>query len=390
MKTEEMIDFVHRNAPCYLYDRGQITERCAVLREALPGAALLYSVKANPFAPVVRTIAAQGFGADAASAEEVLLAGREGIPAEKIFYSAPGKTERDLEKAWGRCTFIADSFSELERLETLAAERGEQLRVGVRVNPSFSMGGAAALPSKFGIDEEQLTSSAWGYPHLTLGGIHVHLRSQVLDTDMLCAYYRDCLALAERIGTLPGAEMAFINFGSGIGTVYDALREKPLAFEKIAETVRDLRRRSEAELLFETGRFLVCNAGTYYARVTDRKVSRGKTFLVAESGMNGFLRPAVAELLRQNLGEFPSAGQEPLYTSATQCAFRVLGREGELERVDIVGSLCTALDVLARDILLPRAEIGDILAVSNAGSYGCTLSPQLFSSHEPPKEFLWE
>ena len=44
--------------------------------------------------------------------------------------------------------------------------------------------------------------------------------------------------------------------------------------------------------------------------------------------MNGFLRPAIAELLRQNLGDFSSSGQEPLYTSATQCTFRILERKG--------------------------------------------------------------
>lgn len=102
------------------------------------------------------------------------------------------------------------------------------------------------------------------------------------------------------------------------------------------------------------------------------------------------MRPAIAELLRQNLGTFPPNGQEPFYTTAAQCQFRILGREENDETVDIVGNLCTALDVMAKDITLPHAEIGDILMVSNAGSYGCTLTPLLFSSQEPPKEILWE
>ena len=46
-------------------------------------------------------------------------------------------------------------------------------------------------------------------------------------------------------------------------------------------------------------------------------------------------------------------------------------------------------NVMVKDITLPYAEIGDILAVSNAGSYGCTLTPLLFSGQESPKEFLW-
>lgn len=102
-----------------------------------------------------------------------------------------------------------------------------------------------------------------------------------------------------------------------------------------------------------------------------------KIYVVVQNAMNGFWRPALAELLRQNLGKFPDSGQEPLYTSGTQCSYRVLGREANPERVDIVGNLCTSLDVMAKDVILPHAEIGDILEVSNAGSYGYTLMLQL-------------
>ena len=385
--------FIQENAPCYLYDMQQMIERCQILQRAMPEEQFLYSIKTNPFLPVVESIAGQEFGADAASANEVLLAAQAKIPCESIFYSAPGKTVQDIEKTWGKCTIIADSLSELRLLEEIASEKQEPVSVGIRVNPSFSMDCAAADPSKFGIDEEKLTSSAINFPHLKIAGIHIHLCSQVLDTDLLCAYYRNCYALAERIAKLHGAEISFINFGSGIGTVYDAASEKPLVFEKIGQTMQELHKLNDrslhAKFILETGRFLVCNAGRYYTRVVDRKESRGKTFVVVQNALNGFLRPALAELLRQNLGKFPANGQEPLYTSGVQCSFRVLARETNPEKVDIVGNLCTSLDVMARDIVLPHMEIGDILEVSNAGSYGCTLTPQLFSSQEPVKEFLW-
>ncbi len=360
----------------------------------MPNDVLLYSIKANPFLPVVKSIASQGFGADAASANEVERASQAGILRESIYYSAPGKTMQDIEKTWGKCIIIADSFSELSLLEKSAAEKDEHILVGVRVNPNFSMSGSDAVPSKFGIDEDKLALSAKRFPHLKIAGIHIHLRSQVLDTELLCAYYRNCYALAERIDKMYGVELSFINFGSGIGTVYDTARERPLAFEKIEQTMRELHqcnaRSLNAKFVFESGRFIVCNAGTYYTRVVDRKESCGKTFIVVQNAMNGFLRPVLAELLRQNLGKFPSEGQEPLYTSGTQCSFRILGKEANSERVDIVGNLCTSLDVMARDVILPHVEIGDILEVTNAGSYGRALSPQLFSSQEPPKEFLWE
>lgn len=417
MEQKKLV-FIQENAPCYLYDRQQITERCQILHSAMPEELFLYSIKANPFIPVVSSAASQEFGADAASASEVLLAERAGIPRELIFYSAPGKTAQDIEKTWDKCTIIADSFSELHLLEQIAAGRNKSVSVGVRVNPRFSIDGAVAVPSKFGIDEDQLLSSAISFSHLKIAGIHIHVRSQILDADLLCEYYRNCYKLAERINKMQDIEISFINFGSGIGTVYDAANEKPLAFEKIGQGMRELHKINErslkAKFILETGRFLVCNAGNYYTRVVDRKESCGKTFVVVQNAMNGFFRPAFAEILRQNLGIFPTSGQEPLYTSGSQCTFQILGREtkcnlaseakcnlaresdyilereANLEKVDIVGNLCTSLDVIARDIILPHVEIGDILEISNAGSYGYTLTPQLFSSQESVKEFLWE
>ena len=387
------IEFLQQNVPCYLYEEALIKERCHALLAAMPEVDFLYSVKTNPFMSVLKTIAAQGFGADAASANEVLLAEQSGIPSDRIYYSAPGKTLQDIQKVWGKCTIIADSLSELDRLEQCATVNNERIAVGVRVNPDFSMNGDSAVSSKFGIDEEQLITADLRFPHLKIIGIHVHLRSQILDADILCEYYRGCYMLAERMSGRSGVEIQFINFGSGIGTVYDSTTEKPLALEKVGQTMQALKVKNhnglQAKFILETGRYVVCNAGTYYTRIVDRKVSCGKTYLVVQNAMNGFLRPAIAELLRQNVGKFPESGQEPLYTSGSQSEFCIVGRNENCETVDIVGNLCTALDVMAKNITLPHAEIGDILAVSNAGSYGCTLTPLLFSSQEQPKEILW-
>lgn len=237
----EKMKFVRQNAPCYLYEEKLIKERCRALLDAMPEADFLYSIKANPFAPVLKTVAAQGFGADAASANEVLLAQRAGIPHEKIYYSAPGKTSRDIQKAWGKCTIIADSLSELDRLERCAAAKNDRVAVGVRVNPNFSMSGTSAVSGKFGIDEELLITANLCFQHLKITGIHVHLCSQILDADTLCEYYRSCYLLAERMNKLNGVEIRFINFGSGIGTVYDGAAEKPLALEKLGQALQALR-----------------------------------------------------------------------------------------------------------------------------------------------------
>src|SRR5256885_15472100 len=54
----------------------------------------------------------------------------------------------------------------------------------------------------------------------------------------------------------------------------------------------------------------------------------------------------------------------------------------------IVGPLCTPLDTLARGIVLPHAEIGDLVGIFQSGAYGRSASPAGFLSHPLPAE-IW-
>ncbi len=59
-----------------------------------------------------------------------------------------------------------------------------------------------------------------------------------------------------------------------------------------------------------------------------------------------------------------------------------------MERVEIVGPLCTPLDTLARQAKLPPVEPGDLFGVFQSGAYGRTSSPLGFLSHNSPAEVL--
>jgi len=50
------------------------------------------------------------------------------------------------------------------------------------------------------------------------------------------------------------------------------------------------------------------------------------------------------------------------------------------------GPLCTGLDILGRDLPLPRLAPGDLVAILDAGAYGFTESMPLFLSHPTPAE----
>jgi diaminopimelate decarboxylase len=341
---------------------------------------------------VISTVAGKGFGADAASSREVDIAIENGIDSKNIYYSTPGKTISEIEHVFGRCVIIADSFSEIKRINLVAKKHGKIEKIGIRINPDFTMDDDNLSPSKFGIDIEQLDdfeTFLQQYPNVSVSGIHIHIRSQVLDFEKLGRYYKKSFEIAKRLNKVCKT-IEFINFGSGIGTVYDKVKESPLDLQKLAQLTEIITANNNetlnARLILETGRFIVCSAGTYYTKIVDIKESRGTKYLIVKNGMNGFLRPAIANLLNRTAGGNDIPGQEPLYTSMHAFSVSVLNDEIEKERVSIVGNLCTARDVLVENVEVNKAEIGDVVSVSNAGSYGYSLSPVLFSSHDAPAQ----
>lgn len=381
----------------YLYDETIISRQISALKKSFTGVDFLYSIKTNPFPPIVRHIASHQLGADAASAAEVLLACQAGIPAEDIYYSAPGKTAQDIEQSLKHCTIIADSYSELKIIDTIAKAKNIKISAGIRINPAFNMFGAKQGSSKFGVDEESLLSHLPLFKSLTntvITGIHTHLRSQILDTTILNRYYNNVFLLAKSCQEQLGFDIRFINFGGGLGIPYSTQNDTALNTAQLGQGFEQLANQhnlSHVRLLIETGRFVIGEAGTYITPIVDIKASRGVKYLIVRNGLNGFMRPAIAALLNQFPVDSNQFSAEPLFTAPDTFDVTVLGRSGNEEKVTVAGNLCTATDLIGENLLLPQAQVGDFIAVSKAGSYAYTLSPLLFSSHNKPLQlFLTE
>lgn len=389
--TESTVSKVVRaTAPCYVYDQAQVRERCLEVKNSLAGFEFLYSVKTNPYPQILQEVKAAGFGLDAASANEVLMGSAQGFASKDIYYSAPGKSDRDIEMTLGKCRFIADSFHDIERLQALAQERAMTVQFGVRLNPDFTMTDDVGLPGKFGIDVEELPKLLEVLntcANLQLEGIHMHVRSQVLDARLIAGYWQKCFDLAQRVQAQLGVELQYLNMGSGIGEVYEKGRDKPVDFAVLSAKASELFAQAQGKLrlIMETGRYIVCAAGVYYTPVTDIKVSRGVKYVIVKNALTGFVRPAIAHLVLSNNADAID-GQEPLYTSPRPFVISVENDSLETERVNLVGNLCTAMDIVANDIEVKKAQVGDIVSITNAGSYAFSLSPQFFSSQNIPRQ----
>lgn len=380
--------------PFYLYDGKIISEQASILFKTFPDFGILFSVKANPFPPVLQKMASLGIGADAASAKEVDLAVQAGMSPDKIYYSCPAPTKDDLVSALGKCHIIADSLHVLSLLEELAAEKNLSLPIGIRLHPDFTMDGTPQTASKFGIDENQLwkTDFSKTYPHLSICGLHIHIRSQVLHTEQLGAYYDHVMALAVRLQEFLGTTLEYINFGGGIGMVYDAERQSPLDFDALHQFVAAAKEKYalSAKLLLESGRFLTCDCGTYVTEIVDIKESYGKKFYFVKNGANGFAKPVLRQMFQSHLPEEIGVSLEPFITEHDSYTILVLTDSKETETVDIAGHLCFGGDIMARDAVVNCGKIGDLVTFNHAGSYAYSLAVLMFASQPLPKQFLIE
>jgi len=399
MLSKQQLQTLAHGKPLYIYDKKVLEAHCTRLKEIFSDFTILFSIKANPFVPLVTIMRENGLGSDSASKEEVKLSLEAGFNKDLIYYSTPGKKKTDIEAVLDSCTIIADSIHELKLINTVAREHQTKLGIGIRVNPHFGMMGGKGSVSKFGIDSAQLEhidDLMKDLPNLTIQGIHIHLRSQVLDAHILGTYYKHCFDLAKNLEKHPSIEMKYINFGGGIGTVYHEKTEKPLNWDILTRILDDIKKDNKntinAQLIVESGRFLTAQAGTFYTPIVDIKESQGTHFLVVENGLNGFLRPSIAHLIQTIAGN-ERAGYEPLYTGNDAFTISLVSqgnadKQRIKQKVTVVGSLCTSLDVIKDNVLLPKAQIGDYIAVSNAGSYGYSLSPLGFASHEKPSQIV--
>ncbi len=366
--------------PFYVYDFAIVAERIAALRRAIPdGVRLHYAVKANPMPALVQRVALLVDGLDVASLHELHLALGTGLEASAISIAGPGKQDHELAAAVAAGVVInVESCGELERLERIQAETGLVARIALRVNPDFhlrgsgmSMGGGS---QQFGVDAECIGDLVHAIRRSRLVGLHIFAGSQNLATAAFQQGLSRTFDLAGRLVEDLHLKLEHLNIGGGLGIPYFP-GDRPLDLAAYAaamaqETAAWHRRFPSCELVLELGRYLVGEAGLFVSRVIDRKESRGKTFLVVDGGLHHHLAASgnFGQLLPRN---YPMSAVTRARTDST-------------EIVTIVGPLCTPLDTLGKDVVLPVCDVGDLIVIYQSGAYGLTASPQQFLGIRPP------
>lgn len=373
--------------PFFAYDRQLISHRVQYLRRHIPAdVELNYAIKANPMPAVVQHVSTLVDGLDVASAGEMRLALDTGTPPGRIGFAGPGKSTREVGQAVAAgVTIEMESATELQRVTAAGERLGIRPRVAVRVNPDFAVRGSGMRmgggPQQFGIDAEavpELMKSLLARD-LDFQGFHIFAGSQNLNAEILAEAQQRIVDLVIRLSAAAGIQPRYLNIGGGFGIPYsskDAHLDVPLLGNRLQSLVQDVVRPAlgAVRIAIELGRYVVGEAGVYLTRVVDRKVSRGVPFIVVDGGLHHQLAASgnFGQAIRRN---YPVANAGRM-------------NEDDSEMQNVVGCLCTPLDVLAEKVMLPPAQVGDLVAVFMAGAYGFTASPTAFLGHPPPLELL--
>lgn len=378
-------------SPQYVYDQRTLQARYRALAAALDGfAEVWYSIKANPQPAVAASFVALGAGLEIASGGEFRLARAAGCDPHRMLFAGPGKGADELREAIGGGIgeVHLECFEEIEACAAIAAGLGRTLDVALRVNPGAAAAGGAmrmgGKPAAFGFDEEILEAAAEAvgrHPSLRLHALHLFAGTQVLQAEVLLQQWRCGLDLARRLARHLGRPLARIDLGGGLGIPYhagqatldlQALRDGATALAALQQADPWL---APSQVLIEPGRWLAGPAGVYLMQVRAVKTSRGQRFVVCDGGMHHHLAAS------GNLGQVVK--QDYPLVAATRMD------DPELAPAQVVGPLCTPLDTLGRQALLPRElRAGDLLAVLQSGAYGLSASPVGFLGHPLPAETM--
>jgi diaminopimelate decarboxylase len=355
---------VREGTPLYVYSAAMLRARYRELDEAFGGYPhrIHYALKANSTLALVKLLREAGSAVDANSVWEIEVARRAGAPPEDIVFPGVGKSPAELEcaVALGVKAINVESAGELARIETIAARTGKPARVAIRINPDIDAESHPHISTglkinKFGVPVETaraLMAGASSRPLLRLVALHVHVGSQITSREPIRKAARFAAAMAGEAAAL-GVTLEYIDLGGGLGISYDG--KDVVGFDEYASTLVEEIRPTGLPIVVEPGRSLVGPAGVLVARVIDLKPrTADTTFAVIDAGMTELLRPMLYDAFHRIEAVTP--------------------RQGAERRYEIVGPVCESTDVVGRDRTLPALDVGDLVAIRDAGAYGSAMA----------------
>lgn len=371
--------------PFYIYSLDALEQRAQELLDLqLPfGCTVRYAVKANPHPQIIKIFLESGLHFDASSSYEATELLGQGVQGQKISLSSQQPAHNIDELLSAGVRYVATS---LHQLRLFAKSAPAEATLGLRVNAAVGSGHnkrntTAGTGASFGLWHEYLNDALniARQNNLIIDRLHTHIGSGA-DPAVWSLAIDASLKIAEKM-----PDVTILDMGGGY-KVSRAANEPESDMHQIASVfskkLTEFAKKTgrQLQLEIEPGTWLVAHSANLITRIGDivDTGSEGYTFLRTNTGMNDFLRPAMY---------------------GAQHQIRLLGNTAEETKKPyvIVGHNCESSDILTpapgdpesiAERILPKAKIGDLLAISDAGAYCASMHAKGYNSFPDANEIF--
>lgn len=362
-------------SPLFVYEEQVLRDRCRTLTRLLKrkNFRVNYSCKANGNIALLKIIKEEGLTVDAMSPGEIFLGMAAGFTADEILFVPNNVSQDEMRYAVERgIKTSVDSLTQLEYYCQLNPN-GE---VFIRVNPGIGDGHHKKVitggKAKFGITVDDLGAAKEiaRQSGVSIIGVNMHIGSLFLKPDNYLSAMEILLEIAEQF-----EDIKYLDFGGGLGIPYRKSEEEPFPFHVFADKLEDIldkweqkNNRRDVTFLIEPGRYPVAECATILTTVHSIKDNYGTKYVGTDLGFNLLMRPMLYGA----------------YHEVTVCNNV---ESSDTEVVTICGNICESGDLIAEGRIIPRVQLGDKLAVSDAGAYGFAMSSN-YNGRLRPAEVL--
>ncbi|QTD37627.1 diaminopimelate decarboxylase [Polaribacter batillariae] len=374
MERTQLLELANKyGSPLYVYDTDKIAsqyKRLTSAFNAVDNLKLNYAVKALSNVNILKFLTNLGAGLDTVSIQEVQLSLTTGIDPKNIIYTPNGVSLQEIEEVAKLGVQInIDNLSILE----LFGQKHPEIPVCVRINPHIMAGGNSKISvghidSKFGISIHQV-------PHIkrvventgmNINGIHMHTGSDILDIDTFLRASEILFDVAKQFKNID-----FIDFGSGFKVPYkegDISTDIEQLGIQLSERFNEFCTEygKEITLMFEPGKFLVSEAGSFLAKVNVVKQTTSTVFAHVDSGFNHLVRPMMYDSYHHITNISNPKGRDRYYS--------------------VVGYICET-DTFGSNRRIAEISEEDVLCFHNAGAY-CFSMASNYNSRYLPAEVM--
>jgi|SRR3989344_1753325 len=352
--------------PFLIFDLDIIRKNYRKIKKSIKDVEIFYAVKANDNDRIIKTLISEGSSFEISSEGELSQLKRLNILPEKIICLNPIKSPdflRSLHR-YGTKIISFDSRQEVDKIAKYAPHSQLVLRLQVD-----NEGSDWPLTNKFGIQvPEAIDLLKYAKKkNLSTIGLTFHVGSQCLNK----SNWANALYVCEEIwkeAKEMNLNLSLISLGGGIPIKHT--KAIP-SIQEIGEVINPILKNNFKELnneirvTIEPGRGIVGDAAIMVTSVVGI-ANRGKENWI-------YIDVGVFNGLMETIENFAYE-------------LKVLkGRKKQL--VTIAGPSCDSVDVMFKNTLLPKVDIGDRLYILNAGAY-TTVYGSRFNAFDIPKTYF--